>query len=81
MIGGALQLEQKISRIRKEYGDEMSAKEIACEEGFNVKTARRRMANFEYGALTRRSKRDVRCFTSGYVQYLRERMVEQRGAA
>jgi transposase len=81
MTGGAAQLEQKIVRIRREYGDEMSAKQIACEEGCSEKTARRRMSSFEYGGLTRRSKRDVRCFTTGYVDYLRSKLVLQKGAA
>lgn len=81
MISPTAQMEQKISRVRRQYREEMRAKDIAREEGISTDTASKRMADFEYGPLTKRSKRDVRCFTEGYIEYLRSKVVLQKGAA
>jgi hypothetical protein len=81
MISTTAQLEQKISRIRREYGEEMSAKDIAREEKCSPSKASRRMANFEFGGLTKRNARVVRCYREGYIQFLRDKTVLQRGAA
>lgn len=68
-------LEARIARILRTYGEEMSCKDLAREEGCSTRTARRRMSNFDYGALTKRSARDVKIETHNYVKYLRERTV------
>lgn len=71
-------LERRIARITREYGDEMSAKDVAFEEKCSPSTASRRMARFEFGALTIRNKRVIRCFRQGYIEYLRNKTTIQR---
>lgn len=75
------QLDRRIAQLRRAYKVEMSAKDIAREENCSPRTASERMRNFEYGALTVRNKRVIRCFTEGYIQYLQEKTVLQKGAA
>ena len=75
LTGDTARLELRIARIRRAYGDEMSVKDVAREENCSTRTATRRMNNFEFGALTKRNARVVRCYRDGYIQYLREKTV------
>ncbi len=81
MISTTAQLEQRILKLRRDYDVEMSAKDIAREENCSPKIASRRMASFEYGGLTKRNKRVIRCYREGYIDYLRSKTLLQRGAA
>lgn len=74
-------LERRISTIRKEYGEEMTAKDIARAEKCSTETASRRMNRFEFGALTKRNARVVRCYRDGYIDYLRGKTVILRATA
>jgi hypothetical protein len=74
-------LEHRIAEIRRRYKDELNSSDIAVLEDCSRSAAIRRMGKFEFGGLTRRNARDVRCYREGYVEYLRRKTVLEKVCA